>query len=544
MRLRRADYSDSRTGKTENLCNFILSIESATGKEAGVEKVPEIQVPAGKLHDPAGELFNWAAKYLRVPPGHPKSSTAMVVPEFGRLFIRDVLDDKIREALLCVARKNGKSALVAMLCLGYLVGPIRYAGFRAGVASISKGKARELTAQIEAIALSSGLKDQLTFRRTPWPGRIESSTGCVEIMSSETGGHSSSFDLSIIDELGLMGEADRAFINSMRSAVSAKEGKFISLSVHGSGPFIGEILERQDDPGTAVHLYQARVDCDLDDKQAWKDANPGLGSIKSTGYMEFEARRAAKTPADESFFRAQDLNLQGSASVEQICTPTDWKRCHVEELPERDGRCVIGIDLGGSTSMTAAVVLWPGTGRVEAYGAFPAVPKLEDRAKKDGQPYLLMMENGELQVFEGRIVPVGRFLRGIRDRLEGQTIIGAGADRYRRAETEQFLADGELRWPMYWRGTGASKTADGSLDIRSFQRMVLGRKLKHDGGLLMSSAVADSVLRFDPAGNPALNKSRRNGRIDAVSAGVIAAGLSQRFEAAPRYKWRYGGIVG
>ena len=512
-------------------------------KQRAARKVPEVEIMPGKLADPAGELFAWAAQYLRVPPGHPKASNAMTVPKFGRAFLGDVLNDEILEALLCVARKNAKSALVAILCLGYLVGPIRYSGFRAGVASISKGKARELTSQIEAIALSSGLKDQLTFRRTPWPGRIESSTGLVEIMSSETGGHSSSFDLSIIDELGIMGEKDRAFINSMRSAVSAKKGKFISLSVYGSGPFIPEILERQDDPGMAVHLYQARVDCDLDDREAWKDANPGLGTIKSLGYMKFESRRAEKTPSDESFFRSQDLNLEGSASVEQICSPTDWKKCHVAELPERDGRCVVGIDLGGSRSMTAAVILWPGTGRIEAYGAFPSVPKLQNRAKKDRQPYTLMRADGELQVYQGRVVPVGRFLRGIRDRLQGQTVIGAGADRYRRAETEQFLADGELRWPMYWRGTGASATADGSADVRAFQRAVLGRNLKHGGGLLLSSAIADSILRYDKAGNPALDKSRRYGRIDAVSAGVIAAGLAERFQASPKYRWRYGGAV-
>lgn len=496
------------------------------------------------LKNPALEFFRWCEKYLCVPSGHPRAGEAMAVPKFGKRFLEDVLNPGIREGLLCVARKNAKSALVSMLLLGHLVGPVRFPGFRAGVLSVSKGKARELISQIEAIAQASNLTDQLDYIRTPWPGRIESSTGCVEVLSSETGGHSSSFDLSIIDEIGLMGERHRETINSMRSAVAAKDGKFLSLSIFGSGPFIPEILERKDDPETAVHVFQAPKDCELDDQAAWRAANPGLGSIKSVKYMNFEARRAGCTPADESFFRAHDLNQPGEPSAEMICSPSDWAGCRVEELPERDGRCVIGLDLGGSRSMTSAVALWPATGRLECWGAFPSVPDIAIRQRKDSQQYALMIRNGELQLFEGRVVPVVRFLNSIADRLAGQKVLGLGSDRYRRAETQQYLSDARLPWPRFWRGTGASATADGSADVRSFQRMVLGGDIRHGGGLLMASAISDAVLRFDGAGNPALDKNRQNARIDAVSAAVIACGLSEKFQAAPTYRWRYAGIVG
>src|SRR3546814_11327498 len=49
----------------------------------------------------------------------------MVLAEFQRKFLRDVYDNPAgtRRAFLTIARKNGKSALIAALLLAHLVGP-------------------------------------------------------------------------------------------------------------------------------------------------------------------------------------------------------------------------------------------------------------------------------------------------------------------------------------------------------------------------------------------------------------------------------------
>ena len=89
--------------------------------------------------------------------------------------------------------------------------------------------------------------------------------------------------------------------------------------------------------------------------------------------MEHEAKRAKSTPSDEAFFRAQDLNLPGSPNVERIVSPSDWARCN-GPVPERDGSCVVGIDLGGSLSMTAAVCSVAGVGPCGDVGRVPECP--------------------------------------------------------------------------------------------------------------------------------------------------------------------------
>ena len=59
------------------------------------------------------------------------------------------------ESALCIARKNAKSAIAAVLALGHLCGPLRSDGWRGAVASITKEKAAELRNQVAAIAEAS-----------------------------------------------------------------------------------------------------------------------------------------------------------------------------------------------------------------------------------------------------------------------------------------------------------------------------------------------------------------------------------------------------
>lgn len=201
--------------------------------------------------DPVGALAEWSRTTLKVPAGHPRAGEPMTLPQFAIDFLRDGWT--VHESALCVARKNAKSAICAVLALGFLTGPLRQPGWRAAVCSVSKEKASELRAQIEAIALASGLPG-LRFRRAPYPGRVESGTGSLEILSSDrTAGHSSSFDLVIVDETGLMPERSRDLLAGLRSSVSAKGGRTIHISVRGDSPLYREILSN---PATVAHVYE------------------------------------------------------------------------------------------------------------------------------------------------------------------------------------------------------------------------------------------------------------------------------------------------
>ena len=238
----------------------------------------------------------------------------------GRVFFADALAVDTHEAALIIARKNAKSSSVAALLACFMVGALRRPGFRVGVASINREKSFELKEQIRALKDAANLDGLQVWRRG-----VQGVTGpggsSIDFLSADrNAGAASSFDIAVIDEIGLLSEQSRGLVNSMRSSVSAKAGKFLSLSIWGDGPFVAEIVARREHEGVCVHLYQAAEGCALDSAEAWDAAIPGLkAGIKSRDYMVSESRRVASSVSDQPAFLAFDLNRPQSPSREQVC---------------------------------------------------------------------------------------------------------------------------------------------------------------------------------------------------------------------------------
>ena len=521
------DPAASRLAGRERQRRFRAKKKAAAAKNA-VVALPAPPLPA----DPVGELATWAKATLIVPPGHPLAGQPMALPEFAESFLRDGWG--AHESALSVARKNAKSAICAILALGYLIGPLRTPGWRGAVASINKEKAAELRNQVAAIAVASGV--DVRVRSSPYPGRIESATGSLEVLSADrSAGHASGFDLVIIDETGLMPERARELLAGLRSSVSAKGGRIIHISVRGDSPLFAEVL---DNPATKAHVYAAPDGCTLDDETAWEKANPGLGSIKQVAYMRAEVERIRGAPFDEPSFRAFDLNQNLDPTREMICSPDDLRACFADDPPARQGACFVGLDIGEAVSSTAAAAIWPATGRVETWQAFGDVPTLAERARRDSAPYAAMEARGELRTYPGRIVRPDAFLADLQTDLAGCRVASGAADSYKDSEIKDFLDRAAVRWPIDFRRVGAGK--DGGRDVRAFQRLVLQRKLAMAKNLSLVTAIAKSTLRRDSNGNPGLDRATGRGRIDVLSAAVIACGLAESaFDRPARRKRRW-----
>ncbi len=58
-------------------------------------------------------LAAWAKECLIVPPGHPAAGEPLALPSYAEVFLADALSHP--ESLLCIGRKNAKSAICAVL---------------------------------------------------------------------------------------------------------------------------------------------------------------------------------------------------------------------------------------------------------------------------------------------------------------------------------------------------------------------------------------------------------------------------------------------
>ena len=445
----------------------------ARTRAAHEREAPGRTTASGK--DDARKFVNWCRQRLVVPTGRLRGKPFRI-PRWQEDWLRGAMDPRVTEAGLSVARKNGKSGLVAAILLAYLVGPFWKPKWRAVVVSLTASLAVELRRQVEEIAKASDLYDDdasvakrppleglITTMKSPSPGSIRSADGEVTILAADkASGHAVGADLAIVDEAGLLEERKRFLWNNIRSCVSGRDGRVWAISIRGHGPMFTELADREALPSIFWKEYAAPPDADIDDRAAWKAANPGLGTIKSLQHMVNRAASVSMAPADQPYFRAHEMNMQENPGREMVCTPADWQVCEVAgvaRLPERIGPCFVGLDLGGSESMSATAVYWPESGRLDVRAAYPDMPTLSKRGQTDGvgNLYDRMVERGELELHPGRVANVVLMLEELIEDLADCDVCGLAADSFRRAEVEQKLDDAGVVWDVDFRANMSGK---------------------------------------------------------------------------------------
>ena len=79
------------------------------------------------------------------------------------------------------------------------------------------------------------------------------------------------------------------------------------------------------------------------------------------------------------------LNRPSGDESQVLLSVSDWERVTAREVPEREGRPIVGVDLGGGRAWSAAVAVW-GNGRVECRAVAPGIPSLDEQERRDRQP--------------------------------------------------------------------------------------------------------------------------------------------------------------
>ncbi|MDM7255197.1 MAG: terminase large subunit [Paracoccus sp. (in: a-proteobacteria)] len=482
---------------------------------------------------------------LRIPEG-PKAGDPVKLAPFQRQFVKGALDEAVNIAVLSIGRGNAKTALSSGIALGSLLGEWdRQPKREILIAARTRDQARIAWQFVAGFAqsLPDDVQKQLIFRRSP---RLE-----IEF-EGDGGGHflraiaadgksalGTAPTLVLMDERGHW-PLDRGddLEHALLSGLGKRGGKGLLISTSApddSHPFSRWIDDAQ--PGVFVQEHRPPPGLPADDRESLITANPGAryGIGANLEWLEAQARRAmARGGGALTSFRLYNRNERVSGETRDLLLTVDeWLSCEVSALPPRQGPVVIGIDLGGSASMSAAAFYWPETSRLECRGTFPASPSLADRGAADGVSgrYMEMQSRGELNVLGDKTVPPGAWLADVMRHVQGETVAAITADRYKQAELAEGMDRAGVSAPVVWRGQGFR---DGGEDCERFRRAVFDGLVKSDPSLLLRSAFADAVTLRDPANNLKLAKARSKGRIDAAAATVLAVAEGARMLARPR----------
>lgn len=490
---------------------------------------------------------------LRIPEGK-KAGKPLKLADFQKKFVKGALSKKVMVGVLSIGRGNAKTALSAGLALGEMVGALdEQPQPKREIIIAARNRDQARTAFNFLLGFIQGLpvEDQALFiirRGSKLEVEFEGNGGGLARVIAADGKSvlGGAPTLAIMDERAAWErEKGDSLENAILSGLGKRDGRALIIST--SAPDDANTFSRWLDdppPGTYVQEHRPAFGLPADDLESLLIANPGaMEGIGSTpDWLVSQAQRAmARGGSALSSFR--NLNRNERVSTEDrsvLVTVDEWMGAEVspDDLPERDGPCVLGVDLGGSRSMSAAAFYWPETGRLEALGTFAAAPSLADRGAADGvgDRYSQMQQRGELSVMGEATVPTGPWLAEIVRHLDGITPDCIVGDRFRHAEfTEAMQAAGLARVPFIWRGFGWK---DGSEDIERFRRALFDGDVKAAPSMLLRFAFSDAITLVDPAGNHKLAKARSLGRIDAAAATVLAVAQGARMKAAPQRKAR------
>ncbi|NWE53558.1 terminase [Brevundimonas sp. P7753] len=481
---------------------------------------------------------------LEVPTGALCGKRLKLAP-YQKRFLKGSLAKGITIGVLSVARGGGKSALTAGVALGHLLGEIDPQPRREClIGARTRDQGRVVWDYVSGLArsLPDDVQKRLTFRRAPrLEIEYEDETGphLIRVLAADgKNALGTSPSLVICDERGNWDLAKgNELEHALLSGLGKRGGRMLLISTSApddAHPFSKWLDEEQ----AGVYRQEHRADdgCAPDDLEQIRKANPGAehGVGASLEWLQAQARRAVERGGSAlTTWRLYNLNQRVSGEDRDVLISTDeWLACEAGELPPRSGPVVIGIDLGGSASMSAAAFYWPETCRLECLGTFPSQPALLPRGQGDGvgDRYCEMQRRGELSTLGEKTVPVSAWLTEVIAHVAGERISAITADRYKQAEIGEALDRAAIRVPINWRGQGFR---DGGEDCERFRRAVFDGKVKSLPSLLLRSAFADAVVLRDPANNLKLAKARSTGRIDAASAAVLAIAEGARQTARP-----------
>ena len=443
----------------------------------------------------------------------------------------------VRQAVLSVGRKNGKTGLVTGMALGHFIGPESEQRGQCYSAANDRAQAAILFREMEAVILATPwMADRVTIRRFH-KEMDDSVTGSTfnSLSADVATKHGLSPSFCAYDELGQA--RNRDLYEVLASAQGARKSPLL-VSISTQAPddihILSELIdyglrvnaEELADPSFHLTLYAAPPDADPWTPETWLAANPAAGVFLSLEDLQTAAMQAQRLPAKEAAFRNLRLN-QRVDGESRFISSADWDACAAAVAPEslRGCRCFGGLDLSSTQDLTSLVLFFPDSGAVLCWFWLPG-DGLKEKSEQDRVPYPLWEKEGHLQTFPGRAVDRHAVALQMAEIASLYDVQAIGFDRWRFADLQKILSDEGIEVRLEPHGQGFK---DFSPSIEQFERLLIEGKLKHGGNPILRWNAANAVAVTDPAGNRKVDKAKSNGRIDGLVSLIMACGVSAKF---------------
>jgi phage terminase large subunit-like protein len=485
----------------------------------------------------AEQVMKFAERYLKIPGGEHVGKPLRLEP-FQEAFLYSVFDNphKTRTAILSMARRNSKSFLTAVILLAYVVGPLAEWNVTTASAAQSRDQAGLIFKFMnEMISLSPELS--ALVRTQPSQKRalgVPRNTEYYSMSADARTGYGRSLKVVVLDESGQIVGPNNDFVSMLRTSQGSYDDPlFITISTQAAsdGDYLSVLIDdaiRVQDPHSVVHLYTTSEDFDMLDEEGWKYSNPALGVFRSKKDIQEQLHQAHRIPSQSA--QAQNLLLNRRVAQDKLwLSPSVWKENsrspEIEAFTRPDAVVSLGLDLSARLDLTAAVFSVKDDSDDVHLLPFVFTPSsgLEERAARARAPYQAWVASGDLIAVPGAVIEytwVTEFLKLKMDEL-GIRVTYVCFDRWRMADFRQAGAPIGFCADSIWKPIGQGYVSM-SPRVDSFEALLLQERVRHGGHPVLTFAAASARVMKDPAGNRKIDKARREAKIDALIASLMA----------------------
>ncbi|WP_165250185.1 terminase large subunit [Paludisphaera soli] len=511
-------------------------------------KADELALRSGYIFDPASALAveNWIEALCKLKTGKWRGQPLRLMPWqqdwIYRLYgwvHKDTGLRRFTQGGLFVAKKNGKSPLIAAQSLYHLIGEGEAAP-EVYINACSRDQAgiiyRDAAAMVRQEPELSGI-----IQAVPSQKRLicEDNDGILVANSFESenkDGVQASF--TIFDELHRQPNDD--LWNVFQYAGDSREQPLL-VFITTAGADQTTVCYRQYqrclalDRGSNQELHFLGIvhgptdpTPDIDDPRVWRMANPSMGvTIDEAKFAAQLEEAKAGGPALLANFKRLKLNIW-TKEDEKFVDMGRWhaapKRRTVEEVEEAGDVWSAGLDMAIKTDLNAYVRVAGNLKKGVDVWCKVWVPEAtaERRSKEENLPYLELAERGFLELVPGEVMNpeiVQDFIEEEHDRFKLKYVL---SDHVNTGAMAPYLRK---------RGVPFEHLKPGHLahtfPTKTLEALYLQGLLRHGDNPMLAYAAGNAVVDRDPKNdNVCLVKGKSTGRIDPMIALVSAlAGL-------------------
>ncbi|WP_080902943.1 terminase large subunit [Parabacteroides sp. Marseille-P3160] len=428
-----------------------------------------------------------------------------------------------------MARKNGKSALAAALCLEALIADGE-SGAEVYLAANSKDQVK-LSSWPLCSNFAKGLDPKGKFldiyRDTI---KFDATFSWLKVLAAD----STKLDgpdayLYLLDEYHAAKTSEVK--NVLESSQTSRENPLgIIITTAGFdklGPCYQfrqmciEVLQglKEDDTLFSA-IYCLDEDDDWKDEKTWAKSNPNLGITVRIEKIKSEVRKAINAPSEEVPVRTKTINQWCDSSDTWI--PDHYimdasKKVNLDEFVGCD--CYGGVDLSSTSDLTALSLMLIKGGFLY-FKTFYYLPEEALKEKKYATLYGRWRHNKSITITPGNVCDYDYILKDLVTKTKDLNLISVGYDSWNATQFVVNAQDAYMPMQEYSQALGSFNRP-----TKEFERRCLSNKLIIDDNEITRFCFKNVVMKYDYNGNCKPSKESGDNKIDGVIAMLQALGI-------------------